>query len=226
MFVQQRMTPSTADPAQQKMMMFMPLMFTVMFLWAPSGLVLYWSVSNLWAIGQQVLTNRLIGPPTQRSVRPPAERQLKSAGGGQDRPAAKERTSDGTDWACTGGTRVSSNRQLGAMGVPLDVAIEDSPDSVRDQPRGRGWRRAAAAPRARRSTRCSTSSTPPSGASSTTTDARRRLHGLPQGQGRRAAADGAFLRRRPRTRGAPQEIGPAEPLRAPHRAPGGRDDPQ
>ena len=66
--LQQRMTPSTADPAQQKMMMFMPLMFTSMFLWAPSGLVLYWTTSNLWAIGQQALTNRLIGPPAQRTV--------------------------------------------------------------------------------------------------------------------------------------------------------------
>ena len=41
-----------------EIMMFMPLIFMVMFLWAPSGLVLYWLVSNLWAIGQQVLTNR------------------------------------------------------------------------------------------------------------------------------------------------------------------------
>ena len=54
-----------------------------MFLWAPSGLVLYWTVSNLWAIGQQVFTNRLIGPTPQRTVRPPAERRLKSAGGGK-----------------------------------------------------------------------------------------------------------------------------------------------
>src|SRR3954447_9282415 len=61
-FVQTRMTPSTADPMQQKMMMFMPLVMMSFFLWAPSGLVLYWTTSNLWAIGQQVLTNRLIGP--------------------------------------------------------------------------------------------------------------------------------------------------------------------
>jgi YidC/Oxa1 family membrane protein insertase len=58
---QQRMTPSTADPVQQKVFMFMPVMFTVMFLWAPSGLVIYWFVSNLFAIGQQYLTNRTIG---------------------------------------------------------------------------------------------------------------------------------------------------------------------
>ena len=45
-------------------MMIMPVMFTaMMFLWAPSGLVLYWFVSNLWAIGQQYFTNWMIGPP-------------------------------------------------------------------------------------------------------------------------------------------------------------------
>jgi YidC/Oxa1 family membrane protein insertase len=63
MFWQQKMTPSSMDPAQQKVMMFMPLMFLFMFLWAPSGLVIYWFVSNLWAIGQQYLTTYLIGPP-------------------------------------------------------------------------------------------------------------------------------------------------------------------
>lgn len=60
---QQRMSPSTADPVQQKVFMFMPVMFTVMFLWAPSGLVLYWFVSNLLAIAQQYFTNRMIGAP-------------------------------------------------------------------------------------------------------------------------------------------------------------------
>jgi YidC/Oxa1 family membrane protein insertase len=90
MFVQQRMTPSTADPVQQKMMMFMPLVFTSMFVWAPSGLVLYWTTSNLWAIGQQAVTNRLIGAPA-KAGRAEAERRLKSAGGGRTEQAAKER---------------------------------------------------------------------------------------------------------------------------------------
>ena len=83
MFWQQKITPTTADPAQQRMMMFMPLMFTAMFLLFPSGLVLYWFVSNLWAIGQQYFTNWLIGPPQVQTVRPPAERRLKSAGTGK-----------------------------------------------------------------------------------------------------------------------------------------------
>lgn len=84
---QQKITPSTADPMQQRIMMFMPIMFTFMFLWAPSGLVIYWFVSNVWAIGQQMITNRIIGPPQVKPVRPPAERRVKSAGGGKSEQA-------------------------------------------------------------------------------------------------------------------------------------------
>ena len=91
MFWQQKITPSTADPAQQKIMMMMPLMFGVMFLWVPSGLVLYWFVGNLWAIGQQYFTNWMIGPPVVSTARPPAERRMKNAGAG--RTAAAERKS-------------------------------------------------------------------------------------------------------------------------------------
>ena len=61
MFWQQRMMPSTADPVQQKMFLFMPIIFTFSFLWAPAGLVLYWLSSNLMAIGQQYVTNQMIG---------------------------------------------------------------------------------------------------------------------------------------------------------------------
>ena len=81
MFFQQRLNPSQADPTQQKIMMFMPVMFTFMFLWAPAGLVLYWLTGNLLGIGQQVITNRIIGPPKVKVVRPPAERRVKKAGG-------------------------------------------------------------------------------------------------------------------------------------------------
>jgi YidC/Oxa1 family membrane protein insertase len=90
-FVQTRMTPTTMDPTQQKVMMLMPLMFMAFFLWAPSGLVLYWTVANMWAIGQQALTNKIIGPMPQRTVRPPAERKLKNAGAGRSAQAARER---------------------------------------------------------------------------------------------------------------------------------------
>jgi YidC/Oxa1 family membrane protein insertase len=90
-FVQTKMTPMTGDPVQQKMMLFMPLMFAGMLLWAPSGLVLYWTASNIWTVGQQMITNKLIGPSPQHNVRPPAERQLKNAGAGRSPLAAKER---------------------------------------------------------------------------------------------------------------------------------------
>jgi YidC/Oxa1 family membrane protein insertase len=59
MFVQQKMTPMTnVDPAQQKIMLFMPVMFTIMFMNLPAGLVLYYFVNNLLGIGQQWLVNR------------------------------------------------------------------------------------------------------------------------------------------------------------------------
>jgi YidC/Oxa1 family membrane protein insertase len=60
MVAQQKMTPSTSmDPAQQRMMLIMmPLMFGFLFYTFPSGLVLYWLVSNLLAIAQQMLINR------------------------------------------------------------------------------------------------------------------------------------------------------------------------
>jgi YidC/Oxa1 family membrane protein insertase len=94
-FIQTKMTPQTGtDPVQQKMMLFMPIMFTGMFLWMPSGLVIYWTASNIWTIGQQVLTNRLIGPPPKRTVRPPAERRLKSAGAGRSESAEKAESTE------------------------------------------------------------------------------------------------------------------------------------
>ncbi|MFQ5736185.1 MAG: membrane protein insertase YidC [Thermodesulfobacteriota bacterium] len=58
MFLQQKMTPSTMDPTQSKMMMFMPLIFTYMFLKFPSGLVLYWLLNNILTIAQQYYIQR------------------------------------------------------------------------------------------------------------------------------------------------------------------------
>lgn len=59
MFIQQKMTPSSGmEPAQQKMMLFMPIIFTFMFWSFPTGLVIYWLVNNILAIGQQMIYNR------------------------------------------------------------------------------------------------------------------------------------------------------------------------
>lgn len=60
MFIQQKMTPSSGDPAQQKVMMFMPVIFTFMFLNFSSGLVLYWLINNVLSIGQQYYVNKYI----------------------------------------------------------------------------------------------------------------------------------------------------------------------
>ncbi len=53
MFLQQKMTPTPGDPSQAKIMMFLPIIFTFMFINFPSGLVLYWFVNNILSIGQQ-----------------------------------------------------------------------------------------------------------------------------------------------------------------------------
>ncbi len=58
MFLQQKLTPSPADPTQAKIMMFLPVIFTFMFLNFASGLVLYWFVNNLLSIGQQYVINK------------------------------------------------------------------------------------------------------------------------------------------------------------------------
>jgi YidC/Oxa1 family membrane protein insertase len=58
MFVQQKMTPTTADPMQAKIFMMMPVVFTFLFLNFPSGLVIYWLVNNLLTILQQYFIHR------------------------------------------------------------------------------------------------------------------------------------------------------------------------
>jgi len=53
MFLQQKMTPSVGDPMQQKIMMFLPIVFTFLFISFPAGLVIYWTVNNILTISQQ-----------------------------------------------------------------------------------------------------------------------------------------------------------------------------
>ena len=53
MFLQQKMTPSVGDPIQQKVMMFLPVIFTFMFVSFPAGLVIYWTINNILTISQQ-----------------------------------------------------------------------------------------------------------------------------------------------------------------------------
>ncbi|MDR1615239.1 MAG: membrane protein insertase YidC [Campylobacteraceae bacterium] len=59
MFLQQKITPSNfTDPMQEKIMKFLPLIFTMFFLWFPAGLTLYWFVNNLFSIFQQIYVNK------------------------------------------------------------------------------------------------------------------------------------------------------------------------
>jgi len=66
MFITTKLNPQPADPAQAKMMLFMPLAFSVMFFFFPSGLVLYWVVNNVLSITQQwVITKKLNPAPAK-----------------------------------------------------------------------------------------------------------------------------------------------------------------
>ncbi len=60
MFVQTKLNPTPPDPIQAKVMMAMPLIFGVMFLWFPAGLVLYWVVNNVLSIAQQWQITRML----------------------------------------------------------------------------------------------------------------------------------------------------------------------
>ncbi|MBI1423943.1 MAG: membrane protein insertase YidC [Gammaproteobacteria bacterium] len=60
MFIQQRLNPTPVDPMQAKVMMFLPVVFTGLFLFFPSGLVLYWVVNNTLSIAQQWYITRVV----------------------------------------------------------------------------------------------------------------------------------------------------------------------
>jgi YidC/Oxa1 family membrane protein insertase len=78
MFVLQRMTPmATADPAQKRMMLIMPLMFGFMFFRLASGLNLYYATSNLVGLAQQIYINRHMPPADPRLVprKPPGAKE-------------------------------------------------------------------------------------------------------------------------------------------------------
>ncbi|BFM09845.1 membrane protein insertase YidC [Halioxenophilus aromaticivorans] len=60
MFVQQKLQPTPPDPMQAKIMQFLPIIFTVMFLFFPAGLVVYWVVNNTLSIAQQWVITRQI----------------------------------------------------------------------------------------------------------------------------------------------------------------------
>ena len=63
MFIQTKLNPTPPDPVQAKVMMFMPIVFSVMFFFFPSGLVLYWVVNNVLSIGQQYVITKKYATP-------------------------------------------------------------------------------------------------------------------------------------------------------------------
>ena len=69
MYLQQHLTPTTFnDPIQEKILKFLPLIFTIFFVTFPSGLVLYWFVNNIFSILQQLLINKALERKKAREI--------------------------------------------------------------------------------------------------------------------------------------------------------------
>ncbi|PYE41192.1 MULTISPECIES: membrane protein insertase YidC [Psychrobacter] len=66
MFIQQQLNPQPADPMQAKVMKFLPIIFTAFMLFFPAGLVLYWTVNNLFSMTQQYIVNKKVEEEQKR----------------------------------------------------------------------------------------------------------------------------------------------------------------
>ena len=60
MWIQMKLNPTPPDPTQAKVMQMMPIVFTFLFMWFPSGLVLYWVTNNVLSIAQQYVITKKI----------------------------------------------------------------------------------------------------------------------------------------------------------------------
>jgi YidC/Oxa1 family membrane protein insertase len=88
MYAQQRMSPSTGDPMQQRIFRLMPVMFTFFFLTFPSGLVIYWLVNTVLGIAQQAYVNHQLGAPDAKATSSPKSKKASKGqkkGGGAKR---------------------------------------------------------------------------------------------------------------------------------------------
>ncbi len=74
MFLQQRLNPPPPDPTQAKLMLFMPVIFTVMFAKFPSGLVLYWFINNTVSFLQQWYIMRSMDKPSNTNKKEPSKK--------------------------------------------------------------------------------------------------------------------------------------------------------
>jgi YidC/Oxa1 family membrane protein insertase len=75
MFVQQKVQPTTMDPKQARLMMFLPVVFTFFFMNFPAGLVLYWLFNNLFTVTQQYITVKFLTKPRVPGAPAPARRK-------------------------------------------------------------------------------------------------------------------------------------------------------
>lgn len=86
--VMQKMSATQAEGIQAKIMMLMPVVFTLILAWAPAGLVLYWFSNNLLSMGQQAITTRILNRREEAAAE--AEKKSKRAGK-PGKPAARLR---------------------------------------------------------------------------------------------------------------------------------------
>ena len=91
MFLQQRMSPGTGDPVQQRIFRLMPIMFTFFFLSFPSGLVMYWLLNTILGIAQQGYVNHQLGTPGAANTpsQKPKGGKGKKGGGGKRKQRGK-----------------------------------------------------------------------------------------------------------------------------------------
>ncbi len=92
MVIQQKITPTTMDPTQAKIMLFLPVFMTFLFVNFPAGLVLYWLTNNTLTITQQVVTERLFGKKWQA----PAE-DVEAAASEDSKEQKKRRDASATE---------------------------------------------------------------------------------------------------------------------------------
>jgi YidC/Oxa1 family membrane protein insertase len=88
MILQTALTPTTADPVQKKVGYLMPVIFTWFLTSAPAGLVLYWMVTNLVGVGQQIVINRL------NPTKPPAAASTSDINKPGQKPGKKKKTKE------------------------------------------------------------------------------------------------------------------------------------
>jgi len=91
MYLQQRMSPGTGDPVQQRIFRLMPVMFTFFFLRFPSGLVIYWLVNTVLGISQQAYVNHQLEAPAAKATPSPKSDKSNKTNKGQKGGGAKRK---------------------------------------------------------------------------------------------------------------------------------------